>query len=356
MNVGLVGLSGSGRSSVFGALAVGAKIASHHAGPLGEIHQAAVDVPDARLQVLSDLHKSKKITHTRINLVDLPGLGCGQLPKGQNPQIIAAARQQDMLLAVIRDFENPGNPHPLGSVDAARDLRLLLEEFQLADLTVIENRLEKLEETLKKPTPERDQQLQEKAAIEKCKAALEETGSAATAELTPEEQLRVSGFRFLTRKPLAVIRNVGEDQVGTEADRLDEGFPQETLCASIEAELAQLDDEERGEFMADYGIEEFSQQRIIRTLYDASNLITFFTAGETESRAWPLKQGLTALEAAGKIHTDIARGFIRAEVYRYEDLVELGSEKAVKDAGKFRLEGKEYVILEGDVVFFRFSV
>jgi hypothetical protein len=358
MKVGLCGLTGGGRSATFAALTVGAHVASSHAGPLGEIAQSAVKVPDDRLDKLTGIFASKKTTHATIDLIDLPGLGHGQLPKGHNPQIVAEARKQDMLLVVVRDFDDPGNPHALGSVNAARDLNSVLEEFQLADLSMIENRLPRIDETMQKRPQDRDTLMVEKTALEKAKAAIESNTTLELPELPEAERKVIEGYTMLCFKPMAVVRNIGEDAVQTmnELPPLETGLPVVVLCARLEAELSQLDDEEREAFMEDYGVTELSRERVIRAIYDGSSLLTFFTAGEKESRAWPLERGRTALEAADNIHSDIARGFIRAEVYHYDDIVELGSEKAIKAAGKFRLEGKEYVVREGDVIYFRFSV
>jgi ribosome-binding ATPase YchF (GTP1/OBG family) len=276
-----------------------------------------------------------------VELLDTPGLLPGT--HGDNPQRLALIREGDALLIILGAFA--------GS-DPAADLAAFREELLFADLGVVSNRVERLEASVKKPRPEREQQLQELEVVRQVQAALEAGAPVATLSLSDEEKKPLRSFGLLTDKPQIVLVNSVQGQEIPESLL---ALAPETLAldAKLELELAQLEPEERQAFMADLGITELGRERIIRRAYDAVGIITFFTAGDPEVRGWNLACGGSAVEAAGKIHTDLAKGFIRAEVTAFDDLARLGSMKEVKAKGLQRLEGKDYVIRDGDVVYFR---
>ena len=271
-------------------------------------------------------------------------------------------RQSDALVAVIREFESDVVPHPKGSVDPVRDLEDLQLALVLADLTTMEKRLDRLQRTLKVKKDVESEH--ERDALLKCKEHLEAERPLRDLDLAPEAWKLLRGFGFLSQKPLLVVINVGEGRVGQEAEILERCRACVTganttliaFCAQIEMEIAQLPDEEREGFLADMGIAEPALGRMIQKSYELMGLISFFTAGEPEVRAWTVPNGATAVQSADVIHSDIARGFIRAEVVAYDEYVAHGGIPGSKQAGKFRLEGKEYVVADGDVIYFRFNV
>lgn len=340
MRAGLVGFAGSGKSTLF-ELLTGAK------PDPGKVHSGQVGIAvlhDPRLDFLASLHHPKKITPATVELLDTPGLLPGT--HGDNPQRLALIREGDALLVVLGTFAG-GDP--------AADLAAFREELLFADLGVVTNRVERLEASVKKPRPDREAQMKELETCLRVRDALESGASIASLGLTDEEKKPMRSFGLLTDKPQVVILNAAQ---GTEIpDALRDLAPAAlAIDAKLELELLQMDPDERAAFMADFGIETFGRDRIIRAAYDAVGIITFFTAGEPEVRGWNLERGATAVEAAGKIHTDLARGFIRAEVTAYDDLARAGSVKEAKAANAQRLEGKEYLVKDGDVIYFRSSV
>ena len=264
-----------------------------------------------------------------------------------------------MFVLVVRAFEEPAVPPYRGTVDPARDLAELQTELLLADLELVTTRIERLEKQLHKPTPT---QAHDKAELElqkKLQEAIEAEKPIKTVIENDGQLEMIKSLGFLTLKPMVVAVNVGEDGFGEKFDfsgHLDASIPVITICAKLEYELSQLDDESRVEFMADLGIAESEASRFVHSCYSALGLISFLTVVSDELRAWPIKKGTIALDAAGKVHTDIRRGFIRAETFSFDDLKKLGDEKALKAAGKIRLEGKEYVVQDGDIINFRFNV
>jgi hypothetical protein len=337
MRVGLVGFAGSGKSTVFqlltGATPDPSKV---HAGQVG-----IATLNDPRLDFLAAMHRPKKVTAATVELLDTPGLLPGT--HGDNPQRLALIREGDALLIVLGTFSG-GDP--------AADLAAFRDEILFADLGVVTNRAERLEASVKKPRPDREQQLKELEVVKKVQEVLESGRTIASLGLTDEEKKPMRSFGLLTDKPQVVLLNTIQ---GNEIPPALRAMDPDTLAidAKLELELAQLEPEERTAFMADMGITELARERIIRRAYDAVGIITFFTAGEPEVRGWNLERGGSAVEAAGKIHTDLARGFIRAEVTAYDDLARLGSMKEIKAKGLQRLEGKEYVVKDGDIVYFR---
>jgi hypothetical protein len=333
----LVGFAGSGKSTVFqlltGATPDPSKV---HAGQVG-----IATLNDPRLDFLAAMHRPKKVTAATVELLDTPGLLPGT--HGDNPQRLALIREGDALLIVLGTFSG-GDP--------AADLAAFRDEILFADLGVVTNRAERLEASVKKPRPDREQQLKELDVVKKVQEALETGRTIASLGLTDEEKKPMRSFGLLTDKPQVVLLNTIQ---GNEVPPALLAMDPDTLAidAKLELELAQLEPDERTAFMADMGITELARERIIRRAYDAVGIITFFTAGEPEVRGWNLERGGSAVDAAGKIHTDLAKGFIRAEVTAYDDLARLGSMKEIKAKGLQRLEGKEYVVKDGDIVYFR---
>jgi GTP-binding protein YchF len=340
MRVGLVGFAGSGKSTLF-QLLTGAT------PDPGKVHSGQVGVAtlnDTRLDFLATLHKPKKVTPATVELLDTPGLIPGT--HGDNPQRLALIREGDALLIVLGAYAG-GNP--------TADLAAFRDEILFADLGVVTNRAERLEASVKKPRPDREQQLKELDVVKRVQAALDAGQTIASLGLTDEEKKPMRSFGLLTDKPQVVVVNVTQGETLPEALR--SATPDAlAIDAKLELELAQLEPDERAAFMADLGITELGRDRIIRQAYDAVGIITFFTAGEPEVRGWNLERGGSAVDAAGKIHTDLAKGFIRAEVTAYDDIHRLGSMKEVKAKNLQRLEGKDYVVKDGDVVFFRSGI
>lgn len=352
MKVGLIGLLQSGKSTLLSAL-TGKEMSAQ--GNIA-IQQAVVPVPDERVDWLTELYNSKKKTYATIDCLDIPGFSfTDDSGRAAARKLINQIRTVDMLVLVIRAFENPSVPAYNNSVDPDRDFAELKTELLLADLEMVANRIENLEKNVKKPSK---RQALDKAELElmlKLQDALENEKPISTAVKTDNEKELVASFGFLTLKPMMAVLNVSEDNIGTDK-KLDADIETISLSAEIEYELSQLDSDSRAEFMSDLGIIEPAAVKFVNSCYSTLGLISFLTSGEDECRAWTIKKGTTAHDAAGKIHSDIKRGFIRAETISYDDLKELGDEKAVKAAGKARLEGKTYVVQDGDIINFRFNV
>ncbi len=340
MRVGLVGFSGSGKSTTF-------QLLTGVTPDAGKVHSGQVGVAtltDSRLDFLAKMHNPKKVTPATVEFLDTPGLVPGT--HGDNPQRLALIREGQALLVVLNGFSGD---------DPATELDHFREELLFADLSVLTNRAERLEAGSKKPRPDREAQLQELEIVKRCQEALEDGKTVADLGLSEEQKKPMRSFGLLTDKPQVVLLNGPQGQEVSE--KLKALAPDcMAIDAKLELELSQLDADERAVFMEEMGITELARERIIRRAYDAVGIITFFTAGEPEVRGWNLERGGSAVDAAGKIHTDLARGFIRAEVTAFEDLHRLGSVREVKAHNLQRLEGKDYVVKDGDVVYFRSSV
>jgi len=356
LKVALIGLLQSGKSTIFAALS-GKAIP-----PIGStaIEEAIVPVPDERLNWLTVYYRPKKTTYATIDCLDLPGFNfVDEHGRAAARRLINHIRTVDMFVLVVRAFENPAVPSYRNSIDPARDLAELQTELLLADLELVTTRIERLEKQVHKPI---QTQAHDKAELElqkKLQQAIEAERPIKTVIETSEQLEIVKSLGFLTLKPMVVAVNAGENQLNGKFDfseRLDTSIPVITICAELEYELSQLDDKSRAEFMADLGIAEPAARKFVNSCYSALGLISFLTVVSNELRAWPITKGTSALDAAGKVHTDIKRGFIRAETFSFDDLKELGSEKTLKAAGKIRLEGKEYTVQDGDVINFRFNV
>jgi hypothetical protein len=357
MHLGIVGPAMSGKSTLFAA-ATGMRTVSGQGA-----HRAVVKVPDPRLHELAKIVEPKKVTPAEVDYLDWGGLATDSSQAADlESKVPPELRQSDALVAVIRAFESDLVPHPRGAVDPKRDLGDLQLALAMADLLTVETRLDRLERTLK---VKKDPALEtERQALLKCKNQLEAEKPLRELELPSAELRPLRGFGFLSAKPLLAAFNIGEAQIGHEAEVLNQCAGDRTgtrsaslaLCAQIEMEIAQLPDNERQAFLNDLGIAEPALGRMIRKSYELLGLISFFTAGEPEVRAWTIPNHATAVEAADVIHSDIARGFIRAEVVPYAEYIAHQGVAGAKQAGKFRLEGKEYVVKDGDVIYFRFNV
>lgn len=353
MKVGLVGFAGSGKTTVFNTLTGLAAEVGGYAGR-EKANVGVIKVPDHRVDKLAELFNPKKSTYAEISFVDVAGPESDQAERaesGLDPKLVQHMREVDALVHVVREFESPVTVQAAGP---ARDIRAFDDELMLTDLLQIENRIARLKKE-KDSTRERD-------LLEKLKAAIEAEQPLRDVEVSAEELALVGGFRFLSLKPLLVLLNVDESAISG-------GQPPEVvaladskrlsviaMCGKAEMEIAQLEPGEQREFLQDLGIAEPARDRFIRAAYALLDLISFLTYGEDECRAWPIKRGTTAHKAAGKVHSDIERGFIRAEVVRFEDLIEFRSEAKCREHGKLKLEGKEYVVQDGDVIHFRFNV
>jgi GTP-binding protein YchF len=353
MRVAIVGFPFSGKTTLFTAIS---GIPRAHLKPAEE-SLAAVKVPEPRLELLERLFKPKRRTEATIDFLDLPGSAEGESEHAGLTRHLPALRQADALLLVVRGFRSEAVPAHRGRVDPREDLRLLREELLLADLAICESRLEKLEKAAAKSTREREQHRDELALLRRCRDCLENERPLREVVQESAEEKKLRSFGLLTLKPSVLVINVDEEQIGWPPPLEDEQASSTlAICAAIEAEILQMDPADRPVFMAGYGIQALGRDRIIRAAFDALDLISFLTGGEEEVRAWALPRGATALDAAARIHTDLARGFIRAETVAYEDLRAAGSMREARAAGKVRQEPKGYIVQDGDLLLIKFSV
>ncbi|MBN1918451.1 MAG: redox-regulated ATPase YchF [Verrucomicrobia bacterium] len=359
MKVGLVGLPNSGKTTVFNLLtgqqlAVEPYFTEEHTVHLGTAH-----VPDARVDFLHTFHPRAKRTYAEVVFVDMAGVPVGGAGHGSKAQLFSCVRDTEALVYVVGAFDNESVLRPFDTVDPVRDIETLDLELMLADLEIIDKRIERIHKELQafkdKYSPELD-------VLVRCKAAIEAERPIRRLGLSADEAKLLGGFRFLSEKPSVVLLNTGESDAGrpvpeaVAAACAGRDLPVFAMSAKIEGEITGLPDDEQRAFLDELGIAESGLPKFVHAVYSALGLRTFLTMGDTDVRAWTVSKGATALEAAGKIHTDIARGFIRAEVTAFEDIKAAGSPKTAKEAGHLRLEGKEYVVRDGDVILFRFSV
>jgi GTP-binding protein YchF len=366
VQIAIVGLAASGKTTVFNTLTRG------HAETGGygalTLNVGVVKVPDERLDRLAEIFKPTKVVHADVTYVDLPAppasseghVGTEELPA----EHLARLRESDALLHVVRAFEDPSVPHPDGEVDPARDIERLDLEFILADLAMVDRRLERLASSGRHGTPaERESNEREEVILRRLKTELEAGRPIRDAGLTDDEAKAVRGFRFLTEKPVLVLLNVGENQLASAAAttaKIGAGYDHrhaliDHLSAKIEMELGELEPDDAATFMEELGIAESGLERVIRLSYRLLGLVSFLTAGPDEVRAWPIPDGSSTVAATAAIHTDLARGFIRAETVHYDDLLSLGSTAEARKAGKLRSEGKTYRVTDGDVLEILFS-
>lgn len=343
MKIGLVGYQGSGKSTLFEWLTgVAHDPAQAHLG-----QSAMAPVPDERVQPLCDIYRPKKITLAALELVDTPGLS--RTHEG-NPARLGQIREAGCLVLVVAGF---------GGADAQADLASFREDLLLADMEIVSGRVERLRESVKKPRPNREQEQAELAALERVQTALESGKPLAAANMNEEELKATRSFRLLTEKPMLVIINAADDAEGLEnlsQAGSEEHPPMLAVRVGLERELSRMSEADRADFEREMGLTGSRRDEVIRAIMDASGQMLYFTAGEKEVRTWMLRKGGTALEAAGNIHTDLARGFIRAETMQCDDLIRLGGEREIKAANLVRQEPKDYIIRDGDILNIKFSV
>ncbi|MBU0617910.1 MAG: YchF family ATPase [Planctomycetes bacterium] len=353
MRVAIVGFPYCGKSTLFRAIS---GIPLDHL-KLAEENLASVKVPEPRLELLEQLFKPKRRTEASIDFVDLPGSGEGDSEHAGLTKHLPTLRQSDALLVVIRAFESEAVPAHRDRIDPERDLAEMRDEMLLTDLFICDHRVEKLQKAITKPTTDRDQQKHELTLLQRCREALENEQPLREVVEPGEQEKMLRSFGFLTQKPMLLVINVAEDRIGDQPPFRDpHAAVTFAVCAEIEAEIIQMDRDDRPEFMQGYGIQALARDRIIRSCFDALGMIVFFTGCDTEVRAWPLPKDTAVVEAAGKVHTDMQRGFIRAETVAYEDLRAAGSIREAKAAGKLRLEPKSYIVQDGDFITVKFNV
>ncbi len=362
LEVGIVGLPNVGKSTLFNAITKAGAEAANYPFCTIEPNVGVVAVPDGRLEVLTKLYSSKKTTPASVRFVDIAGLVKGASKgEGLGNKFLEHIRQVDAIAHVVRCFENENITHVADTIDPLRDIDTIQTELCLADLDVVDKRLAKVAKLLKSGSKEAKLEAE---ILERVKNALDEAKPARSLNLSDEELFTIRDANLLTLKPTLYIANVAEDELTEEnsyVKKVRELAAQEeaqvvVICAKVESEIAELDADEAKEFLADLGLESSGLDRLIHAAFDLLGLMTFLTAGPDECRAWTIKKGTPAVKAAGKIHSDIERGFIRAEIVNYDDLIKLGSVNAARDKGLVRLEGKDYIMQDGDVTYFRFNV
>lgn len=364
MKIGIIGLPLTGKTTLFNLLTNSEiEVAEFSQGKI-EANQGTAMVPDERIHFLSDLNNAKKKSFAIIELIDIPGLEKGASEgKGVGNQFLENIRKTDTLVHVIRTFENENIMHPSGEINPIDDIDTINMELLFADLQVIENRIEKIEDTRKNKVTK--EQIEELEVLKKCKEGLENGLLLNKIDFSKREEEVLKTFSFLSERPMILVVNIDEDQLisgeypgkeDLEKYSKDTNTPVIEICAKVEQEISQLNPEDKELFMEDLGIEESGIDRLSKTAYDYLGLISFLTAGEKQVKAWTIKKDTPAPQAAGKIHTDIEKGFIRAEICRFKDIKEHGSMSKCKELGLVTLEGKEYIVQDGDIIDFRFNV
>lgn len=361
LTAGIVGLPNVGKSTLFNAITKKNILAANYPFATIEPNVGVVTVPDERLQYLEELYTPERTIPTTFEFTDIAGLVKGAAKgEGLGNQFLSHIREVDAIVEVVRCFEDTNIIHVENDVDPIRDIEIINVELMLADLEIVENRISKIG---KKAGMSKDKEtIQEYNLLNKIKEHLEKNEPVRTLELTEEEQNILKPFHLLTNKPIIYMANINENEIGKTNKYVEQvkeyakNTQVITVCAKIESELSELEETDKQEFLNELGIEESGLDQLIKATYELLGLATYFTAGSDECKAWTFKKGMKAPECAGIIHTDFERGFIKAEIMSYEDLKQYGNEKAVKEAGKMRLEGKEYIMQDGDICYFRFNV
>ncbi len=358
MKLGIIGLPAAGKTTIFNAIARSGAPTGQNVGGRFDVNQAIVQVPDPRVNVLSDMFNLKKTTFAQVAYEDIAGIQQGASDEGGfSPAVMNHLAGLDGYLQVARAFESDLVPHPAGSVDAQRDINALNSEMALSDLIIVENKLSRLADGLSKGAFKNKGEAQiEQALFQRLQAALSEEQPLRELTLTAEEEKSLRGYGFLTLKPMLIIINLGDEQAEIPLDDPSPNTLAAQLRGKLEMELAHMEGEDLEMFMTEYGVTELGLDRAIRLSYQLMGLQSFFTVGEDEVRAWAIKQGATAVDAAGTIHSDMAKGFIRAEVVHYDELMAAGSVAEARNAGKYRLEGKGYLPADGDLINIKFNV
>jgi len=360
MEIAILGLANAGKTTIFNALT-----AQEHPTPVypsleGSPKEAIVKVPDQRLVKLAEHFNPQKITYATVHYMDY--LGIMKAEPQHNRKILEVMKDADAYLHVVRAFEDEAIVHPFGSVDPIRDINILRTELVISDLELVEKRLERIEESKKKG---KKIQPEEERVLLKLKTALEQEKAIRELSLSEEELLAIRHLQFITDKPEIILLNISEEQfkqdrgdslVKKVQKTINSHTPVLAVSGKIEMEIALLEENERKEFLEDFGLREAAMQRVIKVCYEHLGLISFFTVGPQEVRAWTIRKGTRAQQAAGKIHSDMEKGFIRAEVISYEDFISSGSVQEARKRGLYRLEGKDYVVKDGDIITFRFNV
>jgi GTP-binding protein YchF len=355
MRLGIIGLPLSGKTTVFNVLTRGDQPVVTSGGRF-EVHTAVVDVPDRRLEQVAALSNPEKTIYAKVTYADIAGLGIssgGEI----SGQLLNQLSQMDGFLHVVRCFDDPGVPHLSGGVEPERDIAAMDAEMLLNDLIAVERKIERLEDERRKGGGRSKSEIEREIDLfDKMQTALSAEQPLRDIDFSADEKHILSGFGLLTAKPILILFNLGDGQQVPELGYPHSGSAITSLQGKLEMEIAQLPPEEAGVFLQEFGIEEPGMERIIHLSYDLMGLISFFTIGEDEVRAWTIPRGETAHEAAGRIHSDIYKGFIRAEVIPWDDLVTLGGLSEARATGKLRLEGKDYVLQDGEVMQVRFNI
>ncbi|MDY6915884.1 MAG: redox-regulated ATPase YchF [Candidatus Cloacimonadota bacterium] len=359
MKIGLIGLQNSGKTTIFNALTGLDAETANYSNAANEPNVGMVEVEDERVTKLSQIYKPQKTIYATIEFMDFVGL-TGDKGEGDifPPNSMALIKNSDAVAVVVRNFSDEVISQTQGKLSPAADVAKINSELIFSDFMIAEKRLEKISLNLKRGVQDSAAKL-EKKALTKVVENLEKEIPIRDLELTESEEKSIRGFQFITQKPLMIILNSDEDNFGNNDDilaNLNQKYSTIEFAGRFEMELSKLDTSEAADFMEDMGIKGSARERLTKFAYNMLGLISFFTVGKDEVRAWTIKEGDDAVTAAGKIHSDLARGFIRTECFNFKDLIELGSEKAIKEKGKLRLEGKKYVVQDGDILNIRFSV
>lgn len=363
LNCGIIGLANSGKTTLFNCMSNTKAEATSYAFATNKSNIGVVSVPDPRLDVLTELQPTDKVVPATVDIVDVPGLTKGSSKgEGVGNAFLNDIKSADALIYVLRCFDDENLPHMDGSVDPVRDWETVNFELQVKDIETIERKMTRMEKLIKTGNKDAKKDLE---TLTKYKAHLENFLPARTADISTEEAKVIDDLFLYSAKPVMIVCNVNDDAATEDNDYVkavrealaDDDIKILRIAAGIESEIAELEtNEEKMEFLSDYGLTEPSVNVLVRAAYDMLNLQSFFTIGKEENRAWTIRKGMTAPQAAGAIHSDLERGFIRAEVMKYNDFIELKTESAVKDAGKFHVEGKNYVVEDGDILHIRFNV